>query len=212
LVDSFDIIVRNNMLLPNNNYGTKNSQIQVLNCHIYQYYKEKKYEDKPITPEGWISVYMQEFGMSENHIRRFFDYLELDSVEFKHFDDNNTNLMRYVLHTHKIHGVIQKQLRCGLGYIAECIKLNIKPFLIGFSLESSYALNKQFSNKDGTGICHNIDFEIDIIKQLHQTGLIDATFCAIKDSSSLEIDSSLIDPTPAALDVLSKIYKDIEKG
>jgi hypothetical protein len=114
LVDSFDVIVRNNMLLPNNNYGTKNSHIQVLNCHIYQYY--------------------------------------------------------------------------------------------------SYDLNKQFSNKDGTGICHNIDFEIDIIKQLHKTGLIDATFCAIKDSSSLEIDSSLIDPTPAALDILSKIYKDIEKG
>jgi len=206
IVDDFDIIVRNNMLLPDTNYGTKNSNIQVLNCHLYQYYKRKTYEEKKITKEGFISKYQEEFDMSEEHIRRFFDYLELDSVEFKHFHDNNTGAMHSVLSQHNINHAIQKQIRCGLSYIAECIRLNIKPFLVGYSLQVDYALNKQYCNIDGTGECHNIDSDIDLIIKLHEADLIDATFCTIEDSKDLTIDSSVITPTEASLDILRKIY------
>jgi len=38
LVDSFDIIVRHNMLLPDNNYGKRNSDYQILNIHVYDEY------------------------------------------------------------------------------------------------------------------------------------------------------------------------------
>jgi len=146
IVDSFETIVRSNMLLPNNNYGTKNSNVQVLNCHIDQYYKYSTNNGKRVTPEEWMSIYKEEYGTSEDHIRRFFDYLKLDSVEFTYFPENNTSLMYSMLNRHNINHTITKQLRCGFGYISECINLNMKPFLIGYSLDVNYALNKQYCN------------------------------------------------------------------
>ena len=35
LVDSFDKIVRNNMLLDNDGYGTREADVQIMNCHVY---------------------------------------------------------------------------------------------------------------------------------------------------------------------------------
>jgi len=206
IVDSFETIIRSNMLLPNNNYGTKNSTVQVLNCHIDQYYKHKTNNGKVVTPEEWMNIYKEEFGASEDHIIRFFEYLKLDSVEFKYFPKNNTSLMYSILNRYNIHHPITKQLRCGFGYIAESISSNIKPFLIGYSLDSNYALNKQYCNINGTGECHNIDSEIDLIIKLHNAELVDATFCTIEDSKDLTIDSSIITPTEASLDILRKIY------
>ena len=206
IVDNFDTIIRNNMLLPNNNYGTKNSNIQVLNCHINQYYKQKTYEGKNVTPEESISVYKDEFDVSEDHIRKFFDYLELDSVEFKHFENNNTRLMIELLNYHGIPHELRAQIRCGLSYIAECINLGIKPFLIGFSLDSNYALNKQYCNIDGKGICHDIESEIDLIKKLHTLGFVDATFCTIEDSEDLRLNDTLLNPTESSLKVLGNVY------
>jgi hypothetical protein len=201
LVDSFDIIVRNNMLLPDNNYGKRNSNYQVLNSHI------EHNRIRELSLSGWISNYSDKFGMPENHITRFFEYLKLDSVEFKYFPENNTSLMYSILNRYNIHHSITKQLRCGFGYIAESISFNIKPFLIGYSLDNNYALNKQYCNINGTGECHNIDAEIVLIMKLHEAGLVDASLCAIKDSEDLTIDSSLITPTQTSLDILRKVYK-----
>ena len=116
--------------------------------------------------------------------------------------------MSSVLSRHSIDHVIKKQLRCGFGYIAECIQSSIKPFLVGFSLQANDALNKQYCNIDGRGSCHNIDSEIDLIIKLHEAGLIDASLCAIKDCEDLTIDSSIITPTQNSLDILRKVYND----
>ena len=202
IVDSFETIVRNNMLLPSNNYGKRNSNYQVLNSHI------EHNRIHGLSLSGWISNYSDKFGMSESHITRFFEYLKLDSVEFKYFPENNTSLMYSILNRHHINHPITKQLRCGFGYIAESISSNIKPFLIGYSLDSNYALNKQYCNINGTGECHNIDTEIVLIVKLHEAGLVDASLCAIKDSEDLTIDSSIITPTQNSLDILRKVYND----
>ena len=207
LVDRFDIIVRNNMLLPNNDYGTKNSNVQVLNCHINEYYEQKNYLGKKVTPEEWISIYIEMFDMSKEHIRSFLKYLELDSVDFQYFPENNTGLMSTVLSKHGINHPLGKQLRCGFSYMAECINAGIKPFLIGFSLDSEHALSKQYCNIEGKGICHDINSEINLIKKLHEAELVDATFCAIVDSKNLTLDSSLITPTKTSLNILRKVYK-----
>ena len=144
--------------------------------------------------------------MSEKHIRNFFKYLELDSVEFCYFENNNTELVIQTLNRFKITHNIRTQIRCGFSYMAECINTGIKPFLIGFSLDSSNALSKQHCNIEGQGVCHDIDLEIHLIKKLHEAELVDATFCAIKDSEDLTIDESLLLPTQFALDILKDIY------
>ena len=41
LVDSFEVIVRSNMLLPDMGYGKKDSTIQVCNNHVYDHYQRK---------------------------------------------------------------------------------------------------------------------------------------------------------------------------
>ena len=68
LVDSFEIIVRHNMLLPNLGYGTKTSNYQVINAHIDTFYNQK------ISSQEWFDIYCDEYGMTEEHILKFLDY------------------------------------------------------------------------------------------------------------------------------------------
>jgi len=197
LVDSFDVIVRNNMLLPNNGYGKRDAHYQVLNCHVYQNYK------KHSSLDTWLSEYQMEYGISEDHIIAFYEYLKSDRVQFKYSGDgNNTEMMRTFLIDNGINHQIQKPLRCGFSFIVETLYVNIKPFLIGFSLQEADMLNKQFTNKESTGKFHDTNSEIDLLKKLHAANLIDATFCAIDDSIDLKVDDSLLTPTFTSLHML----------
>ena len=198
LVDSFDTIVRHNMLLPNNNYGKRNSDFQVLNCHIAQYHAQQ------IDLSKWIAVYAKEFLITKAHMGSFYEYLKLDTVKFQNFENNNTSLMNRVLSKHGIEHTIKKQIRCGIGSIAACIDGGIKPFLIGFGLQKESLLNKQFTDKEGTGQCHDVCSEAELIKKLHKADLVDATFCAIEDTQDVKIDSSLLVPTTVSLDILKR--------
>ena len=46
LVDSFEVIVRSNMLLPDMGYGKRDSTIQVCNNHVYDHYQRKAEVDE----------------------------------------------------------------------------------------------------------------------------------------------------------------------
>lgn len=208
LVDSFDIIVRNNMLLPDNDYGKRNSDVQVLNAHIYEEYKNRTSLKK------WVAIYGKEYGIPPEHIKSFYKYLKLDTVKFQFFQDNNTGLMRRILKKHGIEhpaGTVPfsswQQLRCGIGAMAKYIDEGIKPFLIGFGLEKDSALNKQYASKDGNSRWHDPHSEIDLIKKLHKADLVDATFCAIEDTQDIKVDSSVLVPTTVSLDMMKKVYK-----
>ena len=196
LVDGFDIIIRHNMLLPDNNYGKRNSDYQILNVHIYDNYIRQSSFDT------WVSLYQEEYGITTKHLKSFYEYLQLETVKFHYFDINNTELMKSILKKHRIEHKIHKQLRCGIGSIASCISRENKPFLVGFGLQKESVLNKQFANKDGRGQCHDAYSEIDLIKKLHKANLIDATFCAIEDTQDIRIDSSLLTPTVVGLDIM----------
>ncbi len=201
LVDSFDIIVRNNMLLPDNNYGKRNSDVQVLNAHIYEEYKNRT------SLKRWVAVYGKEYGIPPEHIKSFYEYLKLDTVKFQFFEDNNTELMRSILRKHGIEHIISKQIRCGIGTIAACVREGVKPFLIGFGLKKDSVLKKQFANKDGRSQFHDAHSEIDLIKKLHKADLVDATFCAIENTQDIKVDSSLLVPATVSLDMLKEVYK-----
>lgn len=200
LVDSFDIIVRSNFLLPNNNYGKRNSNYQVLNCHM------DSYRTKRASLSEWISTYAETHNIApENQIGSFYEYLQLETVKFVHFKENNTTLMGSILRKHNIDHKINRELRCGFAYIAECINKEIKPSIVGFSLKEEDTRKKQFSNKQYklNNPCHDTHAEIRLLKKLHGANLIDATFCAIKDSKEISVDSSLLSPTIVSLDMLN---------
>ena len=201
LVDSFDIIVRHNMLLPDNNYGKRNSDYQILNIHIHDEYVKRSSLDT------WVSIYQEEYEITTEHLKSFYEYLKLKTVKFQYFEGNNTELMNHTLRKHGIEHHINKQLRCGIGSIAACINTKIKPFLVGFGLQKDSVLNKQFTNKDGKGEFHDAHSEIDLIKKLHKADLVDATFCAIEDTPDIKVDSSLLIPTTTSLDMLKGVYK-----
>jgi len=201
LVDSFDVIVRHNMLLPNHNYGKKNSNYQILNPHIYARFTEK------VDFSVWVDQYSEVHGLTEEHIQSFLNYLETPGLNIVNYGNNNTGLMMNILHQNGINHNVVKQIRCGFGHMAECINRGNRPFVVGFALNSEYALNKQYASKDGTGECHNIEAEIELVKKLHKAKLIDATFCAIKDTSELSIDETMLEPTVESLEILEKIYE-----
>jgi len=203
LVDKFEVIIRHNMLLPNNNYGKRDSTFQVFNVHIHSNYIQNA------TLDAWISQYHKAFGIPKDHIRSFYDYLNSRTVKFKYFNENNTELMKRQLSKNHIKHEIKTQVRCGIGSIADCIKKRIKPYLIGFGLEQNYALNKQYASKDGKAESHDECSEIELIKKLHKAGLVDATFCAIEDQQNIKIDSSLIKPVASSLKALGVEF-DIE--
>ncbi len=200
LVDSFDIIVRSNMLLPNNNYGKRNSNYQVLNCHM------DNHRTKGASLSQWISTYAE--TVLEDQIGFFYEYLKLKTVKFVHFTGNNTELMRSILRKHNIDHKINRELRCGFAYIAECINKEIKPSIVGFSLKEGDTINKQFSNKQYRlhNPCHDTHSEIRLLKKLHEANLIYATFCIIEDTQDIKIDSSLLTPTNRSLEILNKFY------
>ena len=52
-----------------------------------------------------------------------------------------------------------------------------------------------------------IDAEIELIKKLHNAGLVDASFCAIKDQKNLELHESLLTPTVESLEILERVYE-----
>jgi hypothetical protein len=198
LVDKFEVIIRHNMLLPNNNYGKRNSTYQVFNIHVHGSYITN------LTLDEWVSHYHKEFGISKDHIGSFYEYINLNTVKFKYFTDNNTGVMKAILKKHHIDYEIKEntQLRCGLGTIAECIQKGIKPYLIGFGLQKSSILNKQYTNKDANDDCHDEYSEIDLIIKLHEANLVDATFCTIKDCHNMDLDTTVLTPTKDSLSIL----------
>jgi len=202
LVDSFDTIVRHNMLLPNNNYGERNSDDQVFNGHIYDYYIKQEPLNK------WILRYHKEYGITKDHIESFYKYIfDTHQTHFVHYINNNTKLMQNILKNNNIDHKITKQLSCGLASVAQYISQNIKPFLIGYSLEASDWKQQQYSAKSNLNTSHDSHTEIYLIKQLHQANLIDATFCTIEDSRELTLNSSLLTTTTRSLDILKGVYK-----
>ena len=74
IVDSFDTIIRHNMLVPNCGYGFRDSTIHVLNNHLAGYWKEK------ISINRWCKVYENLYNISREHIEKFYDYINRDNI------------------------------------------------------------------------------------------------------------------------------------
>jgi len=197
LVDSFDTIVRTNMLLPNCGYGKRESDYQSLNCHIYDNYTRN------VGLEEWLR-YKERLTLTSEHIAKFKDYLDNSTkTKFIFFPENNTQVFRNFFRDNNLSLKIHKQLRNGFSYIGKCLKDGTKPFLVGFSLKESSYNYHQYRGKVPkiNNTIHDANKEIEIIKILHNNGFIDATFCCIEDEETLTMDTSVIEPTEEGIQI-----------
>ena len=202
LVDSFDFIIRHNMLIPDSGYGKKTSSIQVINSHINKFYNEK------ISNQEWFDIYCEEYGLSEAHIIKFLDYMKNQKPQVVHFLDNNTGLMQSILQKHNIDHPFRKEqtlLKTGLSFAFKLVSENIKPFLVGYSLNPSSLGKHTFNTKaiEKVNQCHKDDLECDLIIKMHNLGLVDATFCDILDEQPLKIGNT-IEATKESLEIAER--------
>lgn len=203
IVDYFEYIARHNMLINNTIYGKKPSNFQILNCHMYDSVIQKK-----TSKEDFISLYFESCGTPIKIIEDFYEYMNNDNItEYLFYQNNNTNKLKDILKKHNFNEEIKLQLRCGFGHIAELISKNIKPFIIGYSLDENENKCHLYNNKPVNLTCHSPDLEIKIIKYLHDKELIDATFCCINDNKYISL-SDRVQPTIESLNLLREIYNE----
>jgi hypothetical protein len=198
LVDLFDDIVRVNYLIQGCGFGQRPASLQVVNHAISRWLKG-----------GKGSVFLKK--MPSEHIERFKAVME--STPQKHYQMGNHPLLVQTLRGTpegaKIASSFGKAFtRTGLAHAAQLISENKKPFLIGFSLRNDNGnFHKFIEGGFVASSKHNTDVEHAAILHLHKRGLLDASFCALKDQIVLEFDESLLKPTPQAKVILESLPK-----
>jgi hypothetical protein len=187
------------MLLPESGYGSRNPSTQVLNCHIFDHFK------KNISLEEWENDYSC-YNANRSHIEKFYNFIKNEDVTFITFPRNNTELMNEILARHNIKINNTKMLRCGLSSVAKMIENNVKPFLVGYSLNTEHTIEHSYNNENFINKSFHCDeTEIKIIKSLHDLKLIDATFCCINDEKKLSLNDNL-SHTEESTQILKEIY------
>lgn len=172
LVDSFEVIVRHNMLVSNCGYGKRDSTIQVMNNHVHKNYKRK------LSLKNWKDHYSVK-QPSDEHVEKFYNYIHRNTdTRYVTYHHNNTNAMKQVCSKHGVRFTCG-HLKCGLAYVAECIKEGKKPFLIGYSISEDTVKDHQYNNHTKLFRGHDHSGETRLIQSLHKKGLIDASFCLL---------------------------------
>lgn len=182
IVDQFGGIIRHNMLMHDQGYGKRHSSQQVLNAHVNNNLRMAERE--------FIDEYSNSSTISKKQLCEFYNFFKSNMQKITYYVGNNTKPMKDLLNNFKIKIEIPKQIRVGVGSIAQFVNERKNPYVIGFSLSendfSAHAYNKRGMeyNKE----CHDLNCEIKIIKALHERKLIDASLCAINDEGNLEED------------------------
>ena len=195
LVDSFEVIVRNNFLLPNMGYGLQQSNLQVCNVHVYDHYLKKT------SAEDLYEDYSGK-NMTMEFAKKVSSFLKNSQSQFVHYDSNNNALMHQIVTEHNIDHTFKKPLmKCGLAHAATCVKLGVKPFLIGFSLRTEDLKRHTYNTHNNLYEGHDHDGEIDLLCKLHNLGLVDATLCLLEDDADIKLQTCLI-PTEEGLNII----------
>ena len=198
LVDGFDLITRHNMLLPNMGYGKREADFQVCNIHV-----AKHYEDKT----GAEDLYEDYIGkkISIEHMKKVHEFFNTSKADFIYYGDrNNFQCLSRIIEKHKINHTFNDNkslMKIGLSHVAQCIEDEIKPFLIGYSLQTKDLTKHCVTNHKNLYSGHDHEGEVELLKKLHNAGLIDATLCLIKDESVVSL-SDEIEPTEEGMRII----------
>tara|TARA_Y100000816_G_C26078306_1_gene567939 strand:- start:911 stop:1600 length:690 start_codon:yes stop_codon:yes gene_type:complete len=199
LIDYHDVIVRHNWLDNNSNYGTRPSDIQVLNCHMFNNWNVLDFDADSLLKK-YPHKNIEEINVFKKYLKK--------CKNIVYYEDNNWKRALQV-------GLaFPKQPRVGLASIIEYILSGQKPiWLVGYSLNNNHfkthATNKNPWHERLNNKYHSLDNEIKAIIALHNNNLIDASFCTIIDTgvqSNITLDTSVIQPTDKSIDLLRKVY------
>jgi hypothetical protein len=199
LVDSFDIITRHNMLLPNMGYGKREADFQICNKHVAQHYENKT---------GAKELFEDYVGkkISIDHMEKVCEFFNTSKTDFIYYGERNNFLCLFrAIQKHKIDHTFKANkslMKIGLSHVAQCIEDKIKPFLIGYSLKMEDLTNHKYTNHKNLYDGHDQEGEVELLKKLHNAGLVDATLCLIKDESTVSL-SDEIEPTEEGLRIIN---------
>ena len=198
LVDSFDIITRHNMLLPDMGYGKRYADFQICNKHVAQHYENKTSAKDLFEDYTGKKISMQ-------HMERVHEFFNTSKTDFIHYGDrNNFQCLSRAIQKYKIDHTFRADkslMKIGLSHVAQCVEDEIKPFLIGYSLKIEDLTNHKYTNHKDLYDGHDHEGEVELLKKLHNAGLIDATLCLIKDESVVSL-SDEIEPTEEGMRII----------
>lgn len=199
LVDSFELITRHNMLLPDMGYGKRESTFQICNSHVYQHYK-----NKTVAPDLHTDYIGKKITI--DHMVKVYEFFKNSKSSFVYYGErNNDKCLWEMIQKHNINHDFNPQknlMKIGLSHVAQCIKNQIKPFLVGYSLKSGDLTKHCVTNHKNLYSGHDHQGEIEILKKLHNADLVDATLCLIRDEAVVSL-SDEIEPTEEGLRIIN---------
>lgn len=198
LVDSFELITRHNMLLPDMGYGKRDANFQICNGHVIVHYHNKT------KPKELYEDYIGK-KISFDHLVSVHEFFKDSKAEFLAYPENNLPLMNDAIEKFKLNHQFSSNsfiMKVGLAHVAQCIKNEIKPFLIGYSLNVKSLAKHEYTNHKDLYNGHDHKGEIELLKKLHSAGLVDATLCLIKDEAVVSL-SDEIEPTEEGLRIIN---------
>ena len=165
IVDSFDVIVRHNMLIHGQGYGNKPSTIQVLNQHVYANRNNFAAMVERYVDTGLVSI---------ERVQAFYDWHKFaKGVQFIEYPLETTELIQDIVPEIPI----KMGLRAGFAMIARAILDGIRPTLIGFSLTRDDLLCHQIGYAEGKmSPYHCTDTEIRVLNRLIEVDLVDGRY------------------------------------
>ena len=207
IIDSFGKNIRLNLGLPGNNNGTQ-TYIQYVNVHVHHNIKNKG-----------IYKYIKSTGVSDKYIKEFEKTFYSKNYDVCLLKQNNNNYILYNKYLTNISSpyIFKKLPRIGCNAIfevliksndvKELIEEKEKIYITHYSL-SDVELKKHLYNCKNKKLsdCHCPETELLIIRWLHNNNYIDATLCAVQDSTLPLIDCQHIKPTNIITDKLLSKY------
>jgi len=206
IIDSFGKNIRLNLGLPGNNNGTQ-TYIQYANIHVHHNIKNKG-----------IHKYIED-GVSDKYINEFKKIFYSKNCDVCLIKQNNNNYILYNKYLTNISSpyIFNRIPRIGCNAIfevliksndvKELIEEKEKIYITHYSLSDVelkkhlyYGKNKKLSD------CHSPERELLIIRWLHNNNYIDATLCAVQDSTLPLIDCQHIKPSNIITDKLLSKY------
>jgi hypothetical protein len=190
LIDGFEHNYRCNFSLPDNNNGTKCDNLGLCN-HLYENLIIKK-----LSKNAFIKIYGEEY--LSDYIDYFFENFEKYKSQYSHIFHAKFRPTR--------HNVMLKSLGCPhyfsaiprTGYTIMCEnllqgnKVVISNFSIYDEIRVSHYVKEDYYD---TGVHHNAQDELKILRWLHKHKKIDATLCFLKDEKNPTLRCSGLEPS-----------------
>jgi len=200
LLYAHDTVFRINLNTHNLDETMCMKDVYYLNSHVYDYYTNPN-----ITVEQLLDIYKHK-GTQRKYIENMLEIIrngKFKNIKKQPFSGNleANRLLSYIRCPVQFHG----QPRCGYQCLLE--NLNRKNFVIGFGLDDDDI--SFYNNPDKSVIltaCHSVESEKQVLRWMHETGTIDASYCLLTDNTIPQLDCKLLKPTADSITNLLKIY------